>query len=245
MRSENFANIERLANCLEAESCGPGEEHVVILATNHFCGYRVLGGPVGSRDWGSHMQPRGCRWRPRPSPRACPAGPPAHTPAASVLGLISGEDIWAGSVMIGMDALNYTRLFTFETMEVLMIYQAIPSMVKVVIWESAMWDRCVQRNGTAVHPKDEDKAAWNKNQINACAQSATFPQGIPHWKSFAFHFWPGQATALGHYWTLQPEPYSKWRDVYGQFIGECVWVHVRAHGGPRCRPAPLTRRLLA
>ena len=35
-RAENDVALERLSTCLQAGSCGPGEEKVVLLATFHF-----------------------------------------------------------------------------------------------------------------------------------------------------------------------------------------------------------------
>lgn len=66
MRSKNFPAIERLADCLETESCGHGEENVILLVSNHFGEPLTPGGAVGSRDGDSRLQSLGRRWLPRP-----------------------------------------------------------------------------------------------------------------------------------------------------------------------------------
>ncbi|KAH8083263.1 hypothetical protein HD553DRAFT_58705 [Filobasidium floriforme] len=42
-----------------------------------------------------------------------------------------------------------------------------------------------------------------------CIRREGYPQGIPLWKIFSFHFWQGPGHPLGRNWTLSPEDYKK------------------------------------
>lgn len=124
--------------------------------------------------------------------------------------MVSGEDIWAISTLHAFQELNMTTLITFGHMETLFIYQSLPDLIPVVIWEGGNLRRCIARNSTnhiEMEQKDEESGAW-QHGIQGCIQTPHFPLGVPIWKSFAFHFWDNAASPLGREWTLAPEDYG-------------------------------------
>lgn len=61
-------------------------------------------------------------------------------------------------------------------------------------------------------PNYEPHAEWK------CAQTQDFPQGIPLWKMFGFHFWENtNEHPLGPQWTLSPEPYRTYPSLKSKF----------------------------
>ncbi|KAI5889172.1 uncharacterized protein SCHCODRAFT_02633734 [Schizophyllum commune H4-8] len=106
----------------------------------------------------------------------------------SVEGQVSGEDIWARSVLLALKEMGYSAIITAGTNEDLIhTYHLFPDLVKVIIAEGWDIDMC--------------------NKDPSCVQSESNPLGIPLWKLFAFHFWGGHAHPLGGPWTLSPENY--------------------------------------
>ncbi|KAI0312911.1 hypothetical protein OF83DRAFT_1176177 [Amylostereum chailletii] len=110
-------------------------------------------------------------------------------------GWTSGEDVWARSVINGLDALGYTYLFASSVDHTLRLYQMFPSLVTAVFMEES-----------------EQTACWNDDVT--CVKSGHNPLGIPIWKILAFAFWPGPKGPLGAPWTLSPEPYGPAEGVY-------------------------------
>ncbi|KAL1746545.1 hypothetical protein HDZ31DRAFT_33955 [Schizophyllum fasciatum] len=106
----------------------------------------------------------------------------------SVEGQVSGEDIWARSVLLALQEMGYSAVITSGTNEDLVrTYRLFPDLVKIIIAEG--WDI----------------GACHKEPT--CIQSPSNPLGVPSWKLFAFHFWGGAAHPLGGPWTLNPENY--------------------------------------
>ncbi|GMK57582.1 hypothetical protein CspeluHIS016_0404160 [Cutaneotrichosporon spelunceum] len=144
----------------------------------------------------------------------------------SELGMNGGEDVWARSMISSFRHLNHTILFAYGSMETLFMYQGIPDMVTAVIWEEATRRSCVNRNETNYLEIDEaskEIGAWQTGK-HACSQSVDFPHGIPHWKSFSFHFWPGsEGVPLGPRWVLSPENYEMWQgETNRTYIGYSI-----------------------
>lgn len=75
-----------------------------------------------------------------------------------------------------------------------------------------------------------------------CAQTPDFPQGIPLWKLFAFHYWDSSDVhPLGAFWTLAPEPYSTFskladRKEHNFYAGYSIEAHCE-------EPVPHAERL--
>jgi hypothetical protein len=66
-----------------------------------------------------------------------------------------------------------------------------------------------QRFSDAPDALDPQSPNFEPHEEWRCAQAPDFPQGIPLWKMFAFHFWVGtDLHPLGAQWTMSPEPYS-------------------------------------
>jgi hypothetical protein len=98
-------------------------------------------------------------------------------------------------------------LYTFDFMETLLIYQAIPDRVKVIIWEGDQFEACLERNETSAVDQDEGTITWQTGR-KGCIKTNEFPDGIPLWKSFLFHFWLGGHHPLGPDWILAPYDYG-------------------------------------
>jgi hypothetical protein len=69
---------------------------------------------------------------------------------------------------------------------IIQLYHMIPDLVMAIIVESHETFTCFE---------DEEN----------CILSSGNPHGIPAWKLFSFHFWPGSDNPLGRNWTLSPE----------------------------------------
>jgi hypothetical protein len=81
--------------------------------------------------------------------------------------------------------MGYSVLFAPNVERAVQLYHIFHDLVRVVI----------------MHP-EQVKQCWGHD---ACLRTQDNPAGIPVWKIFAFHFWPGAATPLGTKWTLSPE----------------------------------------
>lgn len=122
----------------------------------------------------------------------------------------SGEDVWAHSTILALQSLNYSTIITLGHMNTLLVYQHLPEMIPAIIIEGATLQVCIERNETnyaALETKENRPGIWQTGK-KACVQRPDFPEGIPLWKMFAFHFWGGTMTPLGHRWTLSPEDYA-------------------------------------
>lgn len=59
-------------------------------------------------------------------------------------GANSGENIWARSTMDAVETLGHTLLYTYDPLETLAIYQAIPSLVSTILMEATHVQRCAE-----------------------------------------------------------------------------------------------------
>jgi hypothetical protein len=125
----------------------------------------------------------------------------------------------AYSTMTAFEALNYTLLYAYGAMDALQIYQQIPDLVPVVILEGDALAGCVKRNAETASETDSNDApgTWQAPDRIGCVKRPGFEEGIPVWKLFAFHFWPGPNSALGGNWTLSPEDYGSWMPNKGNY----------------------------
>ncbi|KAK6907327.1 hypothetical protein I203_101319 [Kwoniella mangroviensis CBS 8507] len=170
-RTLNAPALERLAHCIETNTCGKDEEKVVILASFHFNN--------------------------------------------AMTGGTSGEDIWAKSTLDAFTSLNYTLLYTFESMDTLTLYQGLSDKVQTILWEGNQLDACVKRNSTNWETYENDHTSGkfqNASSISlkrfGCIKTTDYQEGVPLEKSFTFHFWQGPANPLGRQFTLSPENYT-------------------------------------
>ncbi len=119
-------------------------------------------------------------------------------------------------------ALGYTLLITYETLEAVLVYQAIPDLVKMVIWEPHNLRECLAHGRKAqgiIEWKDDpsvpdvpDTLVGEMEQAadpegKGCFKAEAYPSGIPVWKLFTFNFWSWIDHPLGASWTLSPENY--------------------------------------
>jgi hypothetical protein len=117
--------------------------------------------------------------------------------------------------------LNYTRIYSYDVMDTLYIYQAIPDMVHMVIVGAPDMKACGARNDTNFLESETaaSPGTWQTG-TKGCVQKPGFDEGIPVWKMFAFHFWSGPASPLGGQWTLAPEDYAGLGIGDNQYLGE-------------------------
>ena len=103
-----------------------------------------------------------------------------------------------------------------------MIYQHIPELVKVIIWEGEQFQRCMARNETYFEFPEEEKhspGSWQTGK-KGCMMKEGFESGIPIWKSFTFHFWRDAQHPLGGPWTLAPYDYAAVSDSKNYYLGQ-------------------------
>ncbi|WVW80125.1 hypothetical protein I302_102100 [Kwoniella bestiolae CBS 10118] len=168
-RTLNAPALERLAHCIETNTCGRDEEKVVLLASFHFNN--------------------------------------------AMTGGTSGEDIWAKSTLEAFTSLNYTLLYTFESMDTLTLYQGLGDKVQTILWEGNQLDACSKRNESNWETFENDHtsgAFQNQTEVKkfGCIKKEGYEEGIPLEKSFTFHFWQGPSNPLGRQFTLSPENYA-------------------------------------
>lgn len=66
-----------------------------------------------------------------------------------------------------------------------------------------------QRTSDSPGALDPNSPNYEPHQEWLCAQAPDFPQGVPLYKMFGFHFWENtDEHPLGAQWTLSPEPYA-------------------------------------
>ncbi len=122
----------------------------------------------------------------------------------------------------GDDESYYTLLYTYGAMDFFYIYQHIPELVRIVIWEASILQDCMNRN-LSNFPETESEWAqgsWQKG-TKGCIQKPGFEDGTPIWKSFAMHFWATPESVLGGGWNLSPEDYGKWLPGLGNhYLGK-------------------------
>lgn len=152
-----------------------------------------------------------------------------------------GEEVWARSTISALRQLNYTILFCWGHMDTLMIYQHIPDMVPVVLWEPGEFHHCMERNDENYLEMEgyetQSSGAWQTGK-KGCLQRADFPEGIPYWKSFMFNFWMHHGHPLGGGWVMAPEDYASFTDFKDRrYLGECR--HFYLHTPSQADPLPL------
>lgn len=126
--------------------------------------------------------------------------------------------------------LNHTRLYLPHYPSVLLAHQYIGHLIPIILFEGEEMAACFAASGSAsmgdgdgdsVSSTDEpdlqvrageqvafDGSANKATMSNGCISTISFPNGIPAWKAFAFHFWADAVSPLGSKWTLSPEPYT-------------------------------------
>ena len=144
----------------------------------------------------------------------------------------------AHSTITALEALNYTVLYAYGAMDALTIYQHLPDLVQIVIFEGSQLDRCIERNNTNWADTEDyyTPGDWQDRNRRGCIKKKGFGEGIPIWKTFVFHFWAGPATPMGSGWTLAPEDWALWSHGVGnQFLGELLSGPAH-HDPPRFTP---------
>ncbi len=143
----------------------------------------------------------------------------------SLTGANGGEDVWTRSTMAAYASLGFTTMITYGTLEALMIYQAVPDLVEMVVWEVSNIKECTWYGGTTEyegyrhdtdrkHPGEGGEPlrlpGGDYQPVNhqGCLKRDTYPEGIPAWKMFALHWWVYPDHPLGHKWVLAPEEYA-------------------------------------
>lgn len=110
-------------------------------------------------------------------------------------------------------------------MDTLLIYQSLPDMIPIVIWEGQLLERCIERtddNYLSSEYADQFATGEWQTGTKGCIKKKGFEDGVPIWKSFVFHFWPSEASPLGHQWTLAPENYTRHDRVANYYLGKLI-----------------------
>ncbi|KAJ7576978.1 hypothetical protein C8J56DRAFT_870189 [Mycena floridula] len=118
---------------------------------------------------------------------------------------LSGEQIWAKSVMIVLREMGYTMIFAPDVNELSRIYPLFPDLVKTVLIEDFQVDQC-----------------WKDSQ---CIKSPDNLLGVPAWKMLTFSFWQGSDNPLGSPWTVGPENWAQlnpWTSAENVYMGYSV-----------------------
>ncbi|ORX41229.1 hypothetical protein BD324DRAFT_613760 [Kockovaella imperatae] len=108
---------------------------------------------------------------------------------------------------------NFTLLYSYKTLETLLIYQSLSDIVKLVIMEAGNLEECMKLHSmtgaqaqTAMPSLDGLKWLDDDEQVG-CIKRVGYEQGIPLLHTRAFHFWLGQRHPLKQ-WTLAPEDWT-------------------------------------
>ncbi|CAD6581105.1 MAG: hypothetical protein TREMPRED_002924 [Tremellales sp. Tagirdzhanova-0007] len=158
-------------------------------------------------------------------------------------GHVSGEDIWAGSIVELLKTHNFTLLYTYQPLEALLVYQAIPELIPLVFLESADLDQClklsrIDQQATEASTSPIEGIDQNEpGEKVGCVKQVGFESGIPVQKIRTFHFWNGQRHPLEG-WTVSPENYNEWtggtKNYYlGYWLPHCEHVSPSSSRLPR------------
>ncbi|KAJ3386351.1 hypothetical protein HDU84_001592 [Entophlyctis sp. JEL0112] len=125
-----------------------------------------------------------------------------------LLGSVSGEAIWAGSMLAAGDELGFTMLPADSPEEALTIYHMIGNLTRLVILENPLVGQCWrQRTNATFH----------------CVATPEHPDDIPIWKMMAPVFWPGCDHPLGDEWCIVPENYHSWEQfTHNTYVGYSI-----------------------
>lgn len=135
----------------------------------------------------------------------------------------------ARSTLVALRSLNYTLLYTYGIMDTLLIYQSIPELIPIILWEGSWYEKCRKRMEDNYLETEDIWApgTWQNGSTKGCIKRIGFESGIPVSKSFSFHFWHGAQPPLGAEWTLGPEGFCEWNQGRGnQYLGErtCLFM---------------------
>ncbi|KAJ3349834.1 hypothetical protein HDU83_000281 [Entophlyctis luteolus] len=114
----------------------------------------------------------------------------------ALVGKVSGDAIWAGSMLTAADALGFTVLPVDTPHEALLLYHIVGNLTAIVALENPLIEEC-----------------WNnrRNPGFRCMATDSWPMDIPVWKMVAALFWPGYCLhPLGEPWCFTPENYQSW-----------------------------------
>ncbi|KAJ3348395.1 hypothetical protein HDU83_001347 [Entophlyctis luteolus] len=121
----------------------------------------------------------------------------------SLLGKVSGEAIWSGSMLTAASKAGFTTLLADTTEEILTLYHIVGNLTAVVLIEN------------------EDVFKFWRKRLDGGSRlfaSESHPEDIPIWKIVSAIFWPGCTHPLGEQWCITPENYHSWgpnsNDIY-------------------------------
>ncbi|KZT55605.1 glycosyltransferase family 18 protein [Calocera cornea HHB12733] len=121
----------------------------------------------------------------------------------SVKGSVSGEDIWAASILHAIQELGYSYLYSDNLASALFQYRMFPDLVYIIVAECGDITDCFNDP--------------------TCVKTSLNTLGIPIWKMFSLHFWDGACHPLGGSWTLSPEDYRNGNQYLGYSLeAECL-----------------------
>ncbi|WVQ93401.1 hypothetical protein IAU59_000471 [Kwoniella sp. CBS 9459] len=212
-RSLNGPALERLAHCIEYNSCGQGEETVVLLASFHFINAQQ--GRTGGEDiW-----------------------------ARSTIEAFTSLNYTLLYTVGPMDTLTLyqglserVRLVVWEGTELKSCLKRNESNWKDLELDHTpgKWQKAID---TQIQKDKKETGEKSARSGFGCIKKDGFEAGIPLRKSFTFHFWEGSENPLGHDFTLAPEDFSQWsKDGTGnRYLGYSIESRCKAIELPAAR----------
>jgi len=75
-------------------------------------------------------------------------------------------------------------LYAYGAMEALHIYQTIPDMIPIVIFEGSELDNCINRSPSHIDDTENDATPgyWQPRDRIGCIKKRGYEEGIPIWK---------------------------------------------------------------
>ncbi|EJD53467.1 hypothetical protein AURDEDRAFT_110322 [Auricularia subglabra TFB-10046 SS5] len=141
-------------------------------------------------------------------------------------GSVSGENIWANSVIYSLYKHGYTFLFAEDHRQLAEQYRIFPSLVKVIIAHAEVVHDCFR--------------------AEECIKSPRNPNGVPLWKMFTFEFWRDsyKPHPLGNAWTLAPTEYGNGHVFIGYSVNHtCSLQPFLPHSQRKHQAFVLAKRL--
>ncbi|KAK8846595.1 hypothetical protein IAR55_005681 [Kwoniella newhampshirensis] len=141
-------------------------------------------------------------------------------------GWAAGEEVWAHSVHMAFDSLNYTLLYAVDDSEMLFIYRSIPDLIPILLLQPSNVEKCVARNNS--YYLDQNLASgfpidWETPGRHGCVKRVGYEEGIPLWKMFSWAWWEAPLHPMGRIWTLGPEDWGYFKHNLGNtYLGYSV-----------------------
>ncbi|KAJ3107149.1 hypothetical protein HK100_003639 [Physocladia obscura] len=112
-----------------------------------------------------------------------------------IMGKVSGEAIWAGSILQSLDLLGFTALMANNLAEATEIFSIFKNLTTAIISDRGTMDLA---------------KCWKNRRDQNCFATENKPDLLPIWKILTMEFWASCEHPLGTDWCLVPENYGAW-----------------------------------